>query len=486
MQSTPPGHPESLPMRMPIQRKLFFSHFLAVILISGSIGTYFYLAATESLMASLKSRLQSSAALVSRILEADELARIRGPEAVDLPVYRYNLALLRELRRTNPDIAYLYVMRREGERVSFVLDSDDTEGQALPGREYHDVVPSLLRGFEAPTVDAEITVDEWGAFLSGYAPVAGAQGTLMVGIDMRADEVHEKFRKIRLTGVVSLAVSLLLAALFSRLLSGHFIQPIRVLIQRCTDIAEGRLRGSIALTTGDELDNLIVAYNDMTLRLRESHEQSLRAEAALTRARDELESRVAERTKDLIELNGQLMREIGERKKAEEALARAAKTDPLTGLMNRRAMLDHLDYQRARTERSRIPFAVVLGDVDHFKRINDTLGHDVGDRVLAEVARRLRAVLRAQDLVARWGGEEFLLVLPETDLPGGLHAAEKVRAAIGDSPFAALDEGLPVNMSLGVALFAAGRSVDRALKAADDALYRAKRGGRDRVEAEEA
>ena len=112
-------------MRWTIRKKLFISHFLAVLLISGSVGTYFYVSAVDSLMTNLRSRLQNSAALISQAVDAKELDEIRGPADVDKPVYKHNLDWLRALKQTNPDIAYLYIMRLEEDgRVSFVVDTD--------------------------------------------------------------------------------------------------------------------------------------------------------------------------------------------------------------------------------------------------------------------------------------------------------------------------------------------------------------------------
>ena len=161
---------------LPIRRKLFLSHFLAVLLMCGTVGTYIYLSAVENLKTSLQSRLRNSAALLSEILDASRLDEIREEADQTLPVYQEYLELLRAFRSTNPDIAYLYVMRRIGDRIYFVMDSDETEKQALPGREYVVSVPAMLEGFSHPSVDDEITTDEWGATLSGYAPVKDGEG----------------------------------------------------------------------------------------------------------------------------------------------------------------------------------------------------------------------------------------------------------------------------------------------------------------------
>lgn len=160
-----------------------------------------------------------------------------------------------------------------------------------------------------------------------------------------------------------------------------------------------------------------------------------------------------------------------------------AATDPLTGLYNRRYALPHLARLAERAEQSDRCFAVLILDLDRFKAINDAHGHGAGDAVLVEVARRLRDNLRAVDLVARIGGEEFLVALPDTDATAARAAAERLRRVIGATPIAR--EGgapLPVTVSIGIALGAADNgSVAEILDAADAALYRAKHAGRNRV-----
>jgi diguanylate cyclase (GGDEF)-like protein len=166
---------------------------------------------------------------------------------------------------------------------------------------------------------------------------------------------------------------------------------------------------------------------------------------------------------------------------AERRLERVAATDPLTGLLNRRSMSARLMEEEARHLRTGAPFALILADVDHFKRINDAHGHAVGDRVLTSVAGVLHGSLRTQDAAARWGGEEFLLLLPDTDLEGAEEVASRLRRDVQER----LPElrGMPVDLTLtfGVAAYTPAPSVDACLKAADDALYRGKAEGRDRV-----
>ena len=167
----------------------------------------------------------------------------------------------------------------------------------------------------------------------------------------------------------------------------------------------------------------------------------------------------------------------------------AALTDPLTGLFNRRYITAELDLLIERQEGDAAPWAVILLDIDHFKRVNDTHGHSVGDRVLREVAMLLRANLRSGDLVARIGGEEFLVVLPEATCEQARLVAERLRSLVAGSPVTATKGGtdipMRITLSAGVAedrCFGDGPgTVDRLLEQADRALYAAKASGRNRV-----
>lgn len=465
---------------MPIQRKLFYSHFIAVVLVSGSIGTLFYKSATESLFGSLQARLKYSAALLGRTLDAGALEAIRSAADVSLPAYQEHLQLLRDLQHSNPDIAFIYVMRRDGDRTTFVLDSDTTERQALPGKAYTDDAPLLQKGFYDISADTEITRDEWGYFLSGYAPLKNGNGRYLLGIDMRADEVHRKFQAIRAAGVVSLLASFVLAYAFSRLLAARITRPITAFVTRAQEIAQGRLAGHVEVKTGDELDDLARGFNTMSQRLQRSNDETRRAMAEIEEARNMLEVRVAERTSRLAELNGQLVQEIQDRKRAEQALEHAATTDYLTGLVNRRAMLAVLEQEAERSHRSHKPFALIMADIDRFKEINDAHGHHAGDEVLFLVGSVLRETLRGQDAVARWGGDELLIVLPETDLTGAVEAAEKVRSAVAGHEWKVGGHALRLTLSLGVAVAAVDLPLEDAISRADQALYRAKTEGRNR------
>ncbi len=167
---------------------------------------------------------------------------------------------------------------------------------------------------------------------------------------------------------------------------------------------------------------------------------------------------------------------------AREALRYKASHDHLTGAWSRAAVLEALAQERARAERSGASLSVAMVDFDLFKRINDAHGHLAGDAVLREGVARVTAALRASDVVGRYGGEEFLVVMPGCDAEGARAACERARAAVAATPFDLGDRKVPVTVSVGVAGWEGARDLGELVDRADAALYRAKRGGRDRVE----
>jgi diguanylate cyclase (GGDEF)-like protein len=180
-----------------------------------------------------------------------------------------------------------------------------------------------------------------------------------------------------------------------------------------------------------------------------------------------LEAEVAERTAELSEAN--------------EQLARVARIDHLTGLLNRRGFADEAETEISRSLRSGRAFSVILADVDNFKQFNDQHGHVCGDFVLKRAALLLQDRLREVDKVARWGGEEFILLLPETDIEGASVLGEKLRRTIHDNLFEFGGQQLSITMTFGIASFRKGETLEACIARADTALYHGKEHGRNKV-----
>jgi diguanylate cyclase (GGDEF)-like protein len=169
---------------------------------------------------------------------------------------------------------------------------------------------------------------------------------------------------------------------------------------------------------------------------------------------------------------------------ARESMRHAATHDNLTNLLNRGEIVSTLQRELERARRERKPVGVILGDIDHFKSVNDTLGHLFGDEALREIGRRLRAQLRVYDSVGRYGGEEFLMILPNCDLPNTLLRADELREIIGKTPVVCDSAERTVTMSMGVAVSdpEGKNEVEGLLNHADAGLYAAKANGRNRIE----
>ena len=204
------------------------------------------------------------------------------------------------------------------------------------------------------------------------------------------------------------------------------------------------------------LCNFVGYYTDISERKR--------ADVELERYRQNLEELVHARTQALEQANVELQR--------------LATTDPLTGLFNRRTILERGEQCQLNAQRYGTPYSLIIVDVDHFKSINDRFGHDRGDQVLKAVVQRIQSGLRDTDTLARWGGEEFIVLSPQSTCEGANLLAERLRQILADSPIEAV--GL-VTASFGVAGYVAGDTLDTLVKRADAGLYAAKHAGRNRV-----
>ena len=245
-----------------------------------------------------------------------------------------------------------------------------------------------------------------------------------------------------------------------RVLHASITSKIVELTRHAAAIRSGSLHAVTTIDSRDELGVLAGTLNAMMRRIRDLVEN--------------LEAKVRQRTGELAAKNHELDLK-------NKALRLLSLTDRLTGLCNRRKLDQTLQAEWRRAQRYGAPYAVLMVDLDHFKRINDTYGHDVGDAVLLCMGEILVALSRDTDIVGRWGGEEFLLVCPETGEAEAMALAEKLRREIEDMDFPTV--GRCMTASFGLAAYAGHPDPELLVRHADEALYRAKQGGRNRVEA---
>jgi len=191
---------------------------------------------------------------------------------------------------------------------------------------------------------------------------------------------------------------------------------------------------------------------------------------------DELRARLRAGVR-IIELQNDLI-------EAREALREKATHDPLTGLWNHEEILHILERELARAQREEEAVSLIIGDLDHFKRVNDTYGHPAGDAVLRLTADRMRSLVRSYDSIGRYGGEEFFVVLPGCDRECAITIAERIRLGVGSDLMEVSGAVIPVTISLGLGVKRKGNHFDwnSLVQAADQALYRAKEKGRNRLE----
>ncbi len=333
----------------------------------------------------------------------------------------------------------LYAMRRDGE---VIVSSRPHEAGAPPAalpatiarRLFADGRPSAYRGHDGVRVVGTLQRMEglsWGVVAETEEAIAFAP-------------LHSLRRDtLWLTGAIVLAVGLA-----AYVLGLTIVRPLHRLTRGAAAVAEGDLDVEIPLVGGGEVVLLTRTFNEMVSGLRAARQ-------ALAATNDELR----EKNRQLHELSI---------------------TDGLTGLFNRSYLTRILDNELERSRRHQSSFAVMMIDIDHFKRFNDTHGHLAGDNVLRETASVLTECVRSCDYVARFGGEEFLVLLPETGTDEAGQAGERIRAGV-EEHFADREDHDPITVSVGVASFPDnGDEIDAIVHAADEALYEAKRSGRNR------
>jgi len=257
---------------------------------------------------------------------------------------------------------------------------------------------------------------------------------------------------VRMGELTTLIVVLLLVAmgLFAYLLGHSIVKPLQRLSGEAGKVASGNLQVDIPVQGNSEISYLTQVFNHMVASLQRGQEEISQAHEALI-----------EKNRELHQLSI---------------------TDSLTGIFNRKHVMDLFDMEFIRTQRYGTPFSVLIADLDHFKAVNDTYGHLAGDSVLRSIAKAMVESVRACDHIGRYGGEEFVVVLPNTGIDGAMDMAERIRRKIRLVTFNNDGQEFSMTLSIGLAVcHDDDNSVEAILKRADDALYRAKANGRDQA-----
>jgi diguanylate cyclase (GGDEF)-like protein len=429
-------------MMLSIKQRLLASHLFAAVVLAGAFGAFVYYMAAQEVVERLRSQMTDHAAAIGSSLDP---AVVDGAAAHDMAARRALVSRLQGATIGNPDVARTAVFHGDAEVASSDGDAPATEGE-----------------FEV------------------RAPLRNAPGYTVAVVERRG-AISEYLYTLRLGALLAFLLCALAAIVLARVLANRILARITDLAFRCRMLAAGQPLPPRPASAQDELDDLAKEFDQMATRLRDAANERESAATAVRQANAQLEANVKKRTGELERATAQLRTELEQRTHVQALLAEAAMTDVLTGLLNRRAMMEMLGQAAAQRKPGDASVCVVVADIDHFKRINDEHGHDIGDRVLVSVAARLRELTgdSLQHHVARWGGEEFLVLLPGTRLKDAAMQAEQIRRSI--EALNADGRGLRVTLSAGVAELSASDTLADCLRRSDQALYRAKDSGRNKV-----
>lgn len=264
------------------------------------------------------------------------------------------------------------------------------------------------------------------------------------------EKAYAKIIRLRNLTVGLVAFLLCIIGLAAYLLGVTIVRPLNRLIGGADKVARGDLEVDLPVQGGGELGFMTKVFNNMVHRLRQSRDEL-----------DKMNSTLKKRNKKLHELSV---------------------TDSLTGLHNHKHLMEKIASEVTRSERHNHPFAVLMIDIDYFKKYNDTYGHQAGDDVLRRMASIFMESIRSSDYAARYGGEEFMILLPETGMDEALQGAKRIRKQLARETFGDDKKKIPITISMGVATYPEhGEDPETLVSKADAALYQAKKAGRDRV-----
>jgi diguanylate cyclase (GGDEF)-like protein len=305
---------------------------------------------------------------------------------------------------------------------------------------------ALARSFKLPEVMAE-------AVLSHHAPQVPTSGVIP-RVAWAAERIAGVFEAADLERAREDALAAARAVGLQPKATEELLERLPNLVSEAASAFDRRL------PTQESLDALVQSANRRLVDMNRTYERVLR----------QLEQLVQEKE----QLTAQLSR-------ANEELSRLAGTDSLTSLANRRTFEEAMARDISRSQRTGEPMCVIVMDVDHFKSVNDTHGHAAGDYVLTMIGEVLRGALRTGDLPARWGGEEFIALLPNCPIDGGVVIAERIRKSLEQREMSTQGKNFRVTASLGVAQLAPAEAPPKLVERADAAMYEAKRSGRNKV-----
>jgi len=453
-------------------QKLFFSHLMALSVGMSCIGVYLYMQTMAQVKQTLQIQLLETVRTVSQKIDAQQLRHIRSAKDKSSAIYREKMQILRAILQNNPSITDVYILRRGMGAAQYVLHSNTLTTLNL-GTNYEPYTTEVMDGFYQVSVDKEISSYQWGRFLSAYAPIKHGRGTYLMGVDMHADGVNQKYIEIKTTALWACLVSLLSALLFSFLSAKHFTRRMNVLLCKYKKI---KTEPTPELqTTGDELAQLATIYEANTNHLQQNKLESQRALQQMQDKLDHLEKHFKVHTHDLEQSNEQLRFEIDQRVKIEKELAKVACTDELTGLMNRRAMMRMFKKLIKNYGQQPEDFCVVLINIAHFNDVNLQYGVTIADQILVQFCTFLRNHLSEKDAMGRWSGSDFILLMKQTNEADAQDFAHELYDALTHYHFHTGQVQLQVH--LGVCVYRSTMKAEQTINHAFTALMQAKQRG---------
>ncbi|MCL5102766.1 MAG: diguanylate cyclase [Armatimonadetes bacterium] len=438
----------------PLGVKVFFVCVASAFVVSFIATAVLYHGAGHSLRQQLRDHLKAGASLIT--LEVDpvlhEKIRTRADQASDS--YRIIQKRLRAVRRAYSGIRNVYTMRKTDKKNTwqFVVDTDG--GTDTPvGLEY-DVseLPEMQKAFDGPAADMEPATDRWGTWLSGYAPIRDAKGraVAILGIDVSLAHLKLEESNLREAALLTFIYGFVLAVIASLLITRVLLNKVQVFSRAAERVRAGDLDFQLPAAGSPEIRKFTEAFNSM----------------------------------------------VGGLKINRDSLMEQATRDMLTGLYNHVYFQERLTSEIENAAKYGQTLCLLVLDIDHFKGFNDAWGYSIGARVIRQMADLLRSCVGPGDILARYGGDEFALILPDTDIETGRAVADKLRRAIERQQFrtALMDEVLPgdsvpddrqvsgVTVTIGLVGYPDNqRSRDGLVMAAEIALCRGKHQSRNSV-----
>lgn len=418
------------------------------------IGSFLlYQGASRALRQEVREHVKAIAVTAALQINPRDHETIRTRVDEHKSAYQRLKQTLVRVRNANHGIRYVYTLRKSDRpnTLQFVVDAEsDPKNISHVGDLFSDKsYPELQKAFHGPNVDKEATADKWGTWLSGYAPILDSSGraVAIVGVDLSVDQLAREESLLRSVAVRNVCITLMVAALLSLLFTRSLIKRLHIFKHATHRVKHGDLDFQLQMHHDDEFGDFAKSFNRMIDGLKDSRERILEQ----------------------------------------------ATQDYLTGLYNHMHFHERLSIELERAERYGSSLCLLMLDVDRFKSINDTLGHPIGDSLLWQLASVLKENLRSIDIAARYGGDEFTVILPEQSEADGLVAAERLRNAVEKTVFYARSlrdliddpctgEEIHITATIGLASYPTHQlRRDGLIMAADIALCRAKHVARNSV-----